>query len=96
MTYKCLKMQMGVWAQSVAYRVLEEIQAWHVNLLSYYLFFLLLAYANWKKKITWCEYFITDKRQNRQKDLLKKLCFIKQDKPSSSNLTHDCDEEQQS
>lgn len=51
MTYKCLKMQMGVWAQSVAYRVLEEIQAWHVNLLSYYLFFLLLAYANWKKKL---------------------------------------------
>lgn len=49
-----------------------------------------------KKKITWCEYFITDKRQNRQKDLLKKLCFIKQDQPSSSNLTHDCDEEQQS
>lgn len=73
MTYECLKMQMDVWAQSVAYRMLEEIQAWHVNPLSYYLFFLFLAYGNWRgKKNSWCEYFIIDKRQNRQKDLLLK------------------------
>lgn len=50
MTYERLKMQMGVWAQSVAYWMPEEIQAWHVNPLSHYLFFLLLAYGNWKKK----------------------------------------------
>lgn len=72
MTYEHLKMQMGVWAQSVAYRMLEEIQAWHVNPLSHYLFFLLLACGNWKekkkKKVIWCAYFIIDKRQ-RQKDL---------------------------
>lgn len=43
-------MQMDVWAQSVAYRMLEEIQAWHVNPLSYYLFFLFLAYGNWRGK----------------------------------------------
>lgn len=41
---------MGVWAQSVAYRMLEEIQAWHVNPLSNHLFFLLLTYGNLKKK----------------------------------------------
>lgn len=39
-------MQMGVWAQSVTYRMLEEIHAWHVNPLSSYLFYLLLIYGN--------------------------------------------------
>lgn len=37
---------MGVWAQPVAYKMLEEIQAWHVNPLCNYLFFLLLTYGN--------------------------------------------------
>lgn len=46
MKQKCLKMQMGVWAQPVTYRMPEEIQGWHVNPLSNYLFFPLLTSGN--------------------------------------------------
>lgn len=64
--------------------MLGDVQAWHVNPLSNYVFFLLLAYGNKKnikkkkqpeKIVTWYEYFISNKRQNRQKDLQRMMFY---------------------
>lgn len=84
---------MGVWAQSVAYRTLEEIQAWHVNPLSNHLFFLLLTYGNLKQKKNQKESLLAMNTSLLLKDktgrkIYKSQSFIKQGQPDSCSLTH--------